>query len=61
MKAKKIGQLDHRERKNPRSRQKYREDKHKQNAERMKQIYDPETKTWIRRKMLDEIVEVWGM
>jgi len=48
MAVKRKNVIDHRERKNPRSRQQYREDKHKQNEWRGKQSFDPVSKTWSR-------------
>jgi hypothetical protein len=46
--AKQQGTISHRDRKNPNSRQEYRELKHKLNAERGKQTYNFETKEWTR-------------
>ena len=45
----KTGQKSHRDRKNPRSADLWREAKHARNAERPFQFYNTETKTWSNR------------
>lgn len=39
---------DHRRRKNPRSAEQFAKLRHETNAQRGKQVFDPETKTWSR-------------
>jgi hypothetical protein len=46
--AKKLGQREHRDRKNPGSRQQYAERRREQNAKRRKQEYNPITERWER-------------